>query len=157
MYILVWAEDDAGAIGKDGKLPWHLPNDLKFFKKTTTGKTILMGRKTFESMGSRPLPNRENYVLTRQQGYEAPGATVVHSLSELPEDVDIYVIGGSEIFKMFLPEADVLVRTKISGKFDGDTFFPEVDWSQWELVEETNGILDEKNVHAHRFQKFTRK
>ncbi|MGP6139825.1 dihydrofolate reductase [Jeotgalibaca sp. A127] len=156
MYVLVWAEDDAGAIGKDGKLPWHLPNDLKFFKTTTNGQTIVMGRKTFESMGSRPLPNRKNYVLTRQNDYEAPGAVVINSLNALPDE-DIYVIGGSEIYKKFLPEADVLIRTKISGTFDGDTFFPEVNWDEWELVEETEGTVDEKNKYAHRFQTFKRK
>lgn len=156
MYILVWAEDETGAIGKDGKLPWHLPNDLKFFKKTTSGKTIVMGRKTFESMGNRPLPNRENYILSRQKDYQAPGAIVINELKELPEG-DIYVIGGSEIYKQFLPHADVLIRTKIAGSFDGDTFFPEVDWNVWELSNETAGIQDEKNKYAHTFQTFTRK
>ncbi len=156
MYLLVWAEDTTGAIGKDGKLPWHLPNDLKFFRTTTTGKTIVMGRKTFESMGNRPLPNRNNYILSRQKKYQAPGATVISELSELP-DGDIYVIGGSEIYKQFLPDADVLIRTKINGVFDGDTFFPEVDWSEWELSEETPGIQDEKNVYEHVFQTFRRK
>lgn len=156
MYILVWAEDEQGAIGKDGQLPWYLPNDLKFFKQTTTGHTILMGRKTFESMGKKPLPNRSNLVLTRQKDYKATGVTVINNLHTKPTE-DIYIIGGSEIYKQFLPEADILIRTKIKGSFNGDTFFPSVKWDEWELVEETEGIVDEKNKYEHRFQKFRRK
>lgn len=156
MYVLVWAEDEQGAIGKNGQLPWHLPNDLKFFKETTLGKTIVMGRKTFESMGSRPLPKRQNFVLTRQSDYVAPGATVITDIAQLPEG-DIFVIGGSQIYKQFLPIADVLIRTKIHSTFDGTTYFPAVNWDEWELVEETPGLVDEKNQYEHHFQRFERK
>ncbi|WP_373836484.1 dihydrofolate reductase, partial [Jeotgalibaca arthritidis] len=146
MIIFVWAEDEKGAIGKDGGLPWKLPNDMKFFKETTTGHTVLMGRKTFESMGNRPLPNRQNLIMTRQLDYQADGVTVVHHLDDIiGNSEDIYVIGGSEIFKQFMPVVDVLWQTKIAGDFDGDTFFPQVNWDDWQLVEKIPGIRDEKN------------
>ncbi|MDE1548461.1 dihydrofolate reductase [Jeotgalibaca caeni] len=160
MICLIWAEDEQGAIGKDGGLPWRLPNDMKFFKNTTMGHTVLMGRKTFESMKRRPLPGRNNIVLTRQKDYEAPGATVIHDLDSLHTMIkgkDMYVIGGSEIYQMFLPLADVLWRTKIIGDFDGDTFFPAVNWDEWQVEEEIDGILDEKNIYPHVFQKFVKK
>lgn len=161
MISLIWAEDEAGAIGKDNQLPWELPNDMKFFRETTTNHTVVMGRKTFESMNSRPLPNRRNFVMTRQKYYKAPGAIVIHELLDLAKRVDvhenIYIIGGSEIYRHFLPVADVLLRTKISGDFKGNTFFPTVKWSEWELVKETPGITDEKNKYEHVFQTFKRK
>lgn len=158
MIIFVWAEDEKGAIGKDGGLPWKLPNDMKFFKETTTGHTVLMGRKTFESMGNRPLPNRQNLIMTRQLDYQADGVTVVHHLDDIVgNNEDIYVIGGSEIFKQFMPVVDVLWQTKIAGDFDGDTFFPQVNWEDWQLVEKIPGIRDEKNKHDHEFLKYIRK
>ena len=158
MIIFVWAEDEKGAIGKDGGLPWKLPNDMKFFKETTTGHTVLMGRKTFESMGNRPLPNRQNLIMTRQLDYQADGVTVVHHLDDIVgNSEDIYVIGGSEIYKQFMPVVDVLWQTKIAGDFDGDTFFPQVNWEDWQLVEKIPGIRDEKNKHDHELLKYIRK
>lgn len=158
MIIFVWAEDEKGAIGKDGGLPWKLPNDMKFFKETTTGHTVLMGRKTFESMGNRPLPNRQNLIMTRQLDYQADGVTVVHHLDDIiGNSEDIYVIGGSEIYKQFMPVVDVLRQTKIAGDFDGDTFFPQVNWEDWQLVEKIPGIRDEKNKYDHEFLKYIRK
>lgn len=158
MIIFVWAEDEKGAIGKDGGLPWKLPNDMKFFKETTTGHTVLMGRKTFESMGNRPLPNRQNLIMTRQLDYQADGVTVVHHLDDIVgNSEDIYVIGGSEIYKQFMPVVDVLWQTKIAGDFDGDTFFPQVNWEDWQLVEKIPGIRDEKNKHDHESLKYIRK
>lgn len=158
MIIFVWAEDEKGAIGKDGGLPWKLPNDMKFFKETTTGHTVLMGRKTFESMGNRPLPNRQNLIMTRQLDYQADGVTVVHHLDDIVgNSEDIYVIGGSEIYKQFMPVVDVLWQTKIAGDFDGDTFFPQVNWEDWQLVEKIPGIRDEKNKYDHESLKYIRK
>lgn len=158
MIIFVWAEDEKGAIGKDGGLPWKLPNDMKFFKETTTGHTVLMGRKTFESMGNRPLPNRQNLIMTRQLDYQADGVTVVHHLDDIVgNSEDIYVIGGSEIYKQFMPVVDVLWQTKIAGDFDGDTFFPQVNWDDWQLVEKIPGIRDEKNKYDHESLKYIRK
>lgn len=157
MIILIWAEDETGAIGKDGHLPWRLPNDMRFFKEKTTGHAIVMGRKTFQSMNERPLPNRDNYVLTRQADYKKSGVHVIQDIKDLPHERVVYVIGGSEIYKLFLPMADVLIRTKIVGDFSGDTFFPEVDWNQWQLTEEIIGQEDDRNKYAHSFQTFHRK
>ncbi|UJF14795.1 dihydrofolate reductase [Jeotgalibaca sp. MA1X17-3] len=161
MISFIWAEDESGAIGKNGKLPWRLPNDMKFFKATTTGKTVVMGRKTFESMGKRLLPNRKNIIITRQNHYDAGDAYVIQAIEELAlitnKEEDIYIIGGSEIYSLFLPYADTLWQTKIEADFQGDTFFPTINWNEWELDREYDGLEDDKNIYAHVFRKFTRK
>lgn len=151
--------DENNVIGKNNDLPWHLPNDLKFFKKITTGHTIIMGRKTFESIG-RPLPNRKNIVLTRNKSFEAEGCTVVHSVDELGpylKDDEVFLIGGSELFNLALDRADRLYITRIHDEFDGDTFFPKIDLNQWKLIDEQSGEIDEKNVHEHTYLIYERK
>jgi len=115
-------------IGRDGTLPWHLPGDLSFFKRTTSGHPIVMGRKTFDSIG-RPLPKRRNIVLTRDRSWSADGVEVIHDPKELSSLADIgggrvFIIGGSEIYKAFLPELDDLLVSHISTEYEGDTFFP---------------------------------
>ncbi len=117
-------------IGRDGTLPWQLPEDLAFFKRTTTGHPIVMGRKTYESIG-RPLPKRRNIVLTRDKDWSAPGVEVIHR----PEDLDllpdlpahVFIIGGSEIYAAFLPRLDDLLVSHVSGAYEGDTWFPEFE------------------------------
>lgn len=130
-------------IGKGNDLPWHLPEDLKHFKELTLGKTVLMGRKTYESILARlkkPLPGRKNVVITRQKDYKVPeGVLVFTDLSSAFNKLsaeDIYVIGGAEIYKLALPLSDVMYMTHVQGNYEGDAFFPQVDWSQWEKVEE---------------------
>jgi dihydrofolate reductase len=155
MISFVVAMDENRAIGKDNDLPWYLPNDLKHFKKTTMGKMgkpIVMGRKTYESIG-KPLPGRENIVVTRDQSYEAEGTTIVHSVDEVLQinAEEICVIGGSEIFKQFLPVADRLYITEIHHTFDADTYFPELSADEWKEVSRTEGIVDEKNKYPHEF------
>ncbi|WP_226535642.1 dihydrofolate reductase [Fictibacillus halophilus] len=152
MISFVVAMDEKRAIGKDNDLPWYLPNDLKHFKKTTMGKPIVMGRKTYESIG-KPLPGRENIVVTRDQSYVAEGTTIVHSVDEVLKmnAEEICVIGGSEIFKQFLPVADRLYITEIHHTFDADTFFPELNDDEWNEVSRTTGIVDEKNKYPHDF------
>jgi dihydrofolate reductase len=152
MISFVVAMDENRAIGKDNDLPWYLPNDLKHFKKTTMGKPIVMGRKTYESIG-KPLPGRENIVVTRDQSYEAEGTTIVHSVDEVLQlnAEEICVIGGSEIFKQFLPVADRLYITEIHHTFDADTYFPELSADEWKEVSRTEGIVDEKNKYPHEF------
>ncbi|RZT21832.1 dihydrofolate reductase [Fictibacillus sp. BK138] len=152
MISFVVAMDEKLAIGKDNDLPWYLPNDLKHFKKTTMGKPIVMGRKTYESIG-KPLPGRENIVVTRDQSYVAEGTTIVHSVDEVLKmnAEEICVIGGSEIFKQFLPVADRLYITEIHHTFDADTFFPELNDDEWNEVSRTTGIVDEKNKYPHDF------
>lgn len=121
-------------IGKNNTLPWHIPEDLKYFKEMTTGHTIIMGRKTYESIG-KALPNRRNIILTKNHDFLAEGCTVVHSVREamqlsIPED-ELFVIGGAEIYSLFLPFASKLYITQIHAKIEGDTFFPEFPvWPQ---------------------------
>jgi dihydrofolate reductase len=152
MISFVVAMDENRAIGKDNDLPWYLPNDLKHFKKTTMGKPIVMGRKTYESIG-KPLPGRENIVVTRDQSYEAEGTTIVHSVDEVLQinAEEVCVIGGSEIFKQFLPVADRLYITEIHHTFEADTYFPELNDNEWKEVSRTEGIIDEKNKYPHEF------
>lgn len=130
MISLIVAHDKNHVIGQNNKMPWHLPGDLAYFKKTTMGKPIIMGRNTFESIG-RPLPGRRNIVITRNNAYAADGIEIVHSVEEALELVkdqeEIMVIGGQQIFTEVLPLADRLYITKIDFEFEGDTFFPAYD------------------------------
>ncbi|MGM9906929.1 dihydrofolate reductase [Limosilactobacillus sp.] len=134
----VWAEDLDGWIGKDNALPWHVPADLRHFKQVTLGHPIIMGRRTYESIG-RPLPHRENIVLTHHD-LDASGITVVHDLASLKDylgqlaENKVCVIGGAGVFAALLPLATVLERTVINGHYHGDTKMPPVDYSQWQLV-----------------------
>ena len=130
-------------IGKGNDLPWHLPEDLKHFKEITLGKTVVMGRKTFESIVKRlnkPLPGRKNVVITRQTDYKVPeGVLVFKSLDDAFNALsseDLYIIGGAEIYKQALPLAKKLYMTHVSGSYQGDAFFPALDFSQWEKIEE---------------------
>lgn len=130
-------------IGKNNDLPWHLPEDLKHFKELTLGKTVLMGRKTYESIFARlkkPLPGRKNVVITRQPDYKVPeGVLVFGSLDEAIKALsadDIYVIGGAEIYKLALPFAKKLIMTHVVGNYEGDAFFPDLNWNEWEKQEE---------------------
>lgn len=117
----------ARVIGKQGTLPWHLPADLAFFKKTTSGHAIVMGRKTFESIG-RPLPKRQNIVLTRDRDWSHPGVTVIHRPEELARllsaNETAYIIGGAEIYQAFMPQTDSLLVTHVRHDYEGDTVFP---------------------------------
>lgn len=139
-------------------MPWHLPAELGYFKRVTSGHPIVMGRKTFESIG-RPLPNRTNVVVTRNPAYAPEGCLVVHSIEEVIERLGgqpFFVIGGAQIYRAFLPFADRLFVTKIEHAFDGDEYFPPVDWSKWQLVSEEQGLTDERNPYTYRYQVFER-
>ncbi|WP_054636162.1 dihydrofolate reductase [Thalassobacillus sp. C254] len=160
MISFVVAMDKQGVIGKDNKLPWYLPADLKHFKETTIDSPIVMGRKTFESIG-KPLPKRTNVILTKDENYTAEGCEIIHS----PEDVhnygddhgEVFVIGGAKVFEELFPEAEKLYLTIIDEKFDGDTYFPEWNEEEWKLIEEKEGTVDEKNKYPHRFLTYKRK
>lgn len=139
---LIAAVAENGCIGVDNKLPWYLPEDLKYFKAVTSGKAIIMGRSTFDSLG-RPLPNRTNIVITRSPGFTAPeGVRVVHSLDEaitvaeavahIADDEEIVVIGGAQIYALALPRADRLYLTEVQKTVEGDAFFPDWDRSGWQ-------------------------
>ena len=160
MLAFVWAEDENGLIGKNGTLPWKLPNDLKFFKEITMDGTIVMGRKTFEGMNKRLLPGRQTIVLTRQTDYDGNGAEVLLDKETILQDAkedDMYIIGGSDIFELFLDDVDVLYQTKIHETFEGDTYFPKVDWDKFQLKKSVEGSLDQNNIYPHTFSLFIRK
>jgi dihydrofolate reductase len=137
------AVSENNIIGNKNNLPWHLPEDLKHFKELTLGKTVVMGRKTYESIVARlkkPLPGRKNVVITRQKDFQVPdGVLVFSSLDEVARELsseDLYIIGGAEIFKLALPLSQKMYLTRVYGTYQGDAYFPEVDWSQWEKIEE---------------------
>ena len=151
---LIVAQSSNRAIGYKGQMPWHLPADLKRFKAITWGKPILMGRKTFESIG-RPLPGRKNIVLTSDPGFHAEGCEVAHSLAQamsLATDADeLMVIGGASLYEHFLPEADRIYLTQIEKEFAGDTFFPPFSPEDWRIAESTR-VTDDPDVDfSYRF------
>ena len=157
---LLLAADENNVIGKDNQLPWHLPNDLKYFKNLTWGMPILMGRKTFESIG-KPLPGRKSIVITRNKEWQAEGVMVVHSLIDAIELAkseavkEIFVIGGAEIFNSSLKDAQRIYLTRIHHQFEGDTFFQDLDQA-WQLVNSKHCEPDEKNPYAHTFEVWER-
>ncbi len=141
MVTLVVAMADNRVIGKDGKMPWHIPAELKHFKEYTMGKPIIMGRKTFDSIG-KVLPGRTNIIITRQEDYFKEGALVVSNVKDALKfgqkiEEEVCVIGGATIFTECLPKADRIVLTKIHFQPEGDTFFPEIEESAFKLVSET--------------------
>ncbi|WP_025682660.1 dihydrofolate reductase [Paenibacillus maysiensis] len=157
---MIWAMAQNGVIGRDNSLPWRLPRDMAFFKEQTIGKTVLMGRKTWESFGGKSLPKRRNVILTRDQSYLAEGAEVTHSLEEglqLAAQEELMIIGGAEIYSLFWTHADRLIVTRIEEDFEGDTTFPELDWNSWNVVSETPGVKDERNPYDYRFVVYERK
>ncbi|MGL4696255.1 dihydrofolate reductase [Enterococcus larvae] len=162
MLAAIWAQDEQGLIGKGNVLPWHLPNDLKFFKKMTENNTIVMGRKTFEGMGGKALPNRKTIVLTRDHTYQAEGVEVMHSIEAVLRYAEeftgiTFIAGGANIYQDFLPYCDVLYRTVIHEVFDGDTVFPEINWDEWTLINTSEGEVDEKNGYPHDYETYQRK
>lgn len=156
---LIWAMSINGVVGINNQLPWRIPTDLKFFKEQTTGKTMIMGRKTWESLGCRPLPNRRSVVLTGDYSYEAEGADVVHTVEEALEYAngeELMIIGGGAIFQLFLEYADTLLVTQIDQEFEGDVYFPKIDWAEFTLISEVQGIRDVKNPYDYRFLTYKR-
>lgn len=159
---LLVAADEQNVIGKDNKLPWHLPNDLKYFKNLTWGMPILMGRKTFESIG-KPLAGRQSIVITRNQDWQHEGVEVVHSVEEAiqkarDKDIkEVFVIGGAEIFATSLAQADRIYLTRIHHSFEGDVYFPKLPEGEWSLVKSHLSPKDEKNPYDHTFQVWERK
>jgi dihydrofolate reductase len=153
-----------GVIGRAGRLPWHLPDDLKRFRAITWGKPIIMGRKTHESLG-RALPGRTNIVLTRSPAYQAPGCTVVDSPDEALAQArssgaeEVLVIGGSEVFRQFMPLCEKIHLTTVEGDFDGDVFFPMtlMDSPDWEVIHEEDFPADRRNRFASRYRILARR
>ncbi len=160
MINIVVAKASNNVIGAKNDLIWHLPNDLKHFKSLTSGHPIIMGRKTFESLG-RPLPNRTNIVVTRDQNWNAEDIEITSSLVKAIEtakkiDEDVYIIGGGNIYKQAMEFTDVLYITEVHHEFDGDTYFPEIDSEEWEEVEREDFKKDEKHPYAYSFVTYRR-
>lgn len=159
---LVVAASTNNAIGKNNQLLWHLPQDLKFFKNTTWGMVVVMGRKTFESV-NKPLPGRINIVITSRPGWKADGVWVAKSLEDAIVQAkttnckEIFIIGGGEIYKQAMPIADKIYMTRVFAEIDGDTFFPTIDESAWTLKENTDFKADEKHAYDFSFQTWLRK
>lgn len=156
---IIVATDERGAIGHQGRLPWRLPEDLKHFKALTLGKPVVMGRKTWDSIG-RPLPGRLNIVVTRQGRLELPGATVVGSLDEALEQAgdvpEVCIIGGAEIYRLALPLADTVHLTRVHATVAADTFFPALDPAEWAQVTREERAADERHAHAYAFVELRR-
>ncbi|ANE47793.1 hypothetical protein SY83_17565 [Paenibacillus swuensis] len=147
-------------IGKDNQLLWKLPADMAYFRRTTMGNPILMGRKTFESFGAKALPGRENVVLTTNRTYQAADSVVVHSVEEAMDrfgDKHLYVIGGAEIYRQLLPYAGTVLLTEIDAVFhEADTFFPPLTPEEWTLNESVKGEHNEKNPYDYNFNTYLR-
>jgi dihydrofolate reductase len=160
MIIMIAAVAENNALGKDNDLLWHLPNDFKRFKEITSGHHIIMGRKTFESF-PKPLPSRTHVIISRQKDFSKEGCIVVqdleNALAVCPKNEDVFIIGGGEIYKQFLPFADQLDITRVHNSFDADVYFPEIDLEIWQLSSETFQQKDEKHLFDYSFQTFVRK
>ncbi len=141
-------------IGFEGDMPWHLPDDLKFFKSKTTGKPVIMGRKTFESIGSRPLPNRPNIVISRNVNLVIPNVEVFQSIDQALEqyasEEEVIIMGGGELYQQMLPKADRLYLTLIDAEMSGDTFFP--DWTVHDWKETARALHPKDERHAYPFE-----
>lgn len=155
LVTLIVAVADNGVIGRDNALPWHLPEDLKRFKRLTMGKPILMGRKTYESIG-RPLPGRHNIVVTRDTNYRREGVTVVHdvdaALAAAGPVPEVMVIGGSELFRTLLPRAGRVHLTRVHGAVEGDVVWPALDDREWRVVEREVHSADERHAYPMTFE-----
>lgn len=162
MISVIVAISEENAIGKKGDLLCHMPADLKHFKETTSGHTVVMGERTFYSLPKHPLPNRRNIVLTDVAGKQIEGAEVVYSISEAQAAVageeEAFIIGGGMVYRQFVPIADKLYITHIHHSFDGaDTFFPEIDSCVWRQVSAERFEADEKNPYPYTFAEYVRK
>lgn len=157
---MIVAASENNVIGVDGDLPWRLSSDLKRFKKLTMGHHIIMGRKTFDSIG-RLLPGRTTVIVTRQTDFEFEGAKIAHSIEGAIEacgdDETPFVTGGAEIYRLAMPQIQEIQLTRVHVEIEGDTFLPEIDWAQWKLVETERHGADEKNQAEYSFEVYRRK
>lgn len=157
---LVVAVARNGVIGRDNRLPWRLPDDLAYFKRVTMGHPVIMGRRTYESIG-KPLPGRTNIVVTHNAAFEAPGCVVVHSLEDAWRAADgadeACVIGGTSLFEETLASADVIHLTEVEAEVEGDTYFPPFDRSQWRETEVSRHPADERHAYPFRIVRLERR
>lgn len=160
MITIIAAIGEHNELGKNNEMLWHLPDDFKRFKAVTTGHAVIMGRKTFESLGKKALPKRTNVVITRDRNYEAGCAIVVDSLKKalrVVHDPNPFVIGGGEIYRQALNIADRLDITRVHRVFDADTFFPDVDFTEWKEVSREYHPADDKHAYAFSFITYDKK
>lgn len=160
MISIIVAAAQNNAIGYQNQLLWRMPADLKFFKDTTINHTVIMGRKTFESVG-KPLPKRRNIIITRQTDYEVEGAEVVNSINDAlalcsPHE-ETFIVGGAEIYNLIMDQCDRIYFTLIYGEFEADTFFPPILQDFWQLTSESYHQADEKNPYDYNFMIYQRK
>lgn len=154
--ILV-AHDQQRVISYKNALPWHIPNDLKHVKQLSTGHTLVMGRKTFESIG-KPLPNRKNVVLTRDNNFKPDGVEVIHTIDDIYNlEGHVFIFGGQTLYEVMIDKVDDMYITVVDGKHQGDTFFPPYTFEDWTVVSSEEGQLDEKNTIPHTFLHLVRK
>ncbi|WP_207492445.1 dihydrofolate reductase [Aridibaculum aurantiacum] len=159
---LIVAASTNHAIGIGNQLPWHLPTDMKFFKNTTWGLPVIMGRKTYESMNSKPLPGRVNIIITRQEDWSSEGVQVAASvedaltLARKTDCKEAFVIGGGEIFSLVMDHASKIYMTRVHTELVGDVFFPAIDEKQWKLVEQRDVAKDEKHAYDFTIEKWER-
>lgn len=157
MLSIIVCHDQNRTIGFENKMPWHLPNDLKRVKSLTTGNTIVMGRKTYESLG-KALPNRRNVVLTRDQSFRPDDADVIHSLEAINElEGHVFIFGGQNLYEQTIDMVEDMYVTVIENKYPGDAFFPEYTFEDFTVESIEEGTLDEKNLVPHHFMHLVRK
>ena len=151
---LIVAMDENRVIGHEGRLPWHLPADMKYFKTVTMGKPLIMGRNTYGSIG-KPLPGRTNIVITKDANYQAPGCLVVHSVEEALTRVidhpEVMVMGGAALYEQLLPRASRIYVTEVHAQLAGDTYFPTFDLDEWREVSRSDHVADDNNPYAYSF------
>lgn len=157
MITLIAAIGENYELGLDNKMLWHLPNDFKHFKNKTLNHPIVMGRKTLESLPGL-LPKRQHIVLTRDKNWQYPGVTIHHSVQEvLLLNKPYFVIGGGEIYRAFLPYADILELTRVEGSFQADTFFPDINFNEWQCTFSESHATDDQHKYAYTFETWKRK
>jgi dihydrofolate reductase len=163
MISLIVAASSNHCIGKDNKLLWHLPNDMKFFKATTWAMPIIMGRKTFESIGNKPLPGRKNIVLTTDVDYNNESITIAHTLEDALLQAastnckEIFIVGGGAIYNQTIAIANQIYMTRVNTNIDGDTFFPVINEADWQLEKKQMFDKDEKHIYSYSFEKWVKK
>ncbi|QAA30279.1 dihydrofolate reductase [Clostridium manihotivorum] len=157
MLSIIAAIAENGVIGNNNDLIWHLPADLKRFKKITSGHTVVLGRKTFQSLPG-VLPNRHHVIITKDDHFfvDDPNVEVINSIEKIVDrfsktEEEVFIIGGGEIYKQLLPYVNKLYITKVKKHFDGDTYFPEINYSEWNVIEQESGVEDERNTIPYEF------
>lgn len=159
MITMIAAAGENNALGKDGKIVWHLPNDYKRFRRLTTGHHIIMGRKTYESL-QKPLPNRKHIIITRQKDYKVEDCIVVDTIEKAleacPKEEDSFIIGGGEIYTIGISYADKIELTRVHGSFEADAYFPEIDKTEWKLEKSEFNEKDDFHKYEYTYETYLR-